>query len=224
MIKKYGFILPSIFNLPVESLDLKLKPVLAAGAECVHYDVMDGTLTSKFFDGFKYLELTKNLLQKYDVESDIHLVASYQQKFFNLVIKFQPSKVSIHYESKEDVFGNLKFLKLRGIKAGLAINLNSYPDVDELAYLNPDYFHLIANSEQTGIKDFQNSVLIKAANIKKVFPDRLVTLDCGVKEHHIIPAQKNGVDHVVIGSAIFENPDPGLIFKKMSELILKKNS
>jgi len=203
-------IIPSVFNFDPQLIKGELGKMLVASE-----------VTMVHFDNLVDLDNFKELLEKHHSIADIHITGNNPIEELSRVIKMNvsfPLRVLMHIESEADIQDFISLAKNNKISPGLAIKLKTpVPDIQK--YQDFDYFSLICNDENLEIKTFQDEVFEKIENLHNQLKDKknTITLDCGVKEEHILPSLEKGVANLVMGSAIFKSANP-------LETVMKFNS
>ena len=217
-------IIPSPYNFDLSEIMSSLEAICKSGkANAIHFDVLDKDFSDKNYDGLADLIKLKDLLLSYNMCADVHLVALEPLSYLNKIISLNlslPIRVSAHIESQSNLKEFALKAKMNGISPGLAIKLQTPLPSNLNDYADFDYFHLICNNESAGLAQFQIEIYEKIKKIRTLIQNNSVpiTLDCGVKEEHIIEGKMSGANNFVMGSAIFKNEDPEKEFERLSEI------
>ena len=194
-------IIPSVYNFdPALIRDQLSDIILSKYINAVH------------FDNWNDLENYRDLMEKYNIVADIHLLGDNPLNDLAIIIRMKlscPLRVSMHVESGQDRQQFCKIAKDCGISPGLAFKLKTQVNNDPNFYLGFDYVHLVCNDETAGAPSFQNIVFDKIKCLLDFLPKNLsITIDSGVKEENINSSVQAGVDNMVMGSAIFKSANP----------------
>lgn len=128
-------------------------------------------------------------------------------------------KIVFHYEATSSPREVISLVRNHGLNVGLAINPETpitaikslTSEVDSVLFLsvNPGFY---------GSK-FIPEVLKKIEAFRKVYPDLPIGIDGGIKESNIAEVARSGVDVICVGSAIFQQPEPGVSFRHLQALV-----
>ena len=194
--------------------------VLDAGAQMLHYDVMDGHFVPNISFGVPVLKsLHKNLP---DVFYDVHLMISHPLQYAEAFIKAGATLYNFHLECEDDIQQTIDAVKALGCKVGLTIKPGTRPEA--LApYLDQLDLVLVMSVEPGfGGQKFMPSALEKLSWLKAEREKRglayLLEVDGGVDAVTAPQCVAAGADILVAGSAVFGAADPAAAVQRLAAL------
>ncbi len=201
-------IAPSILSADFARLGEEVKAVVAAGADWIHFDVMDNHYVPNLTVGPMVCEAIRPLV---NVPIDVHLMVKPIDRIVPDFAKAGANVISFHPEASEHIDRTLSLIRESGCKAGLVFNpatpltyMDHVMDKLDLVLLmsvNPGF------GGQAFIKESLRKVAAARARVdaykKTSGREILVEIDGGVKVDNIAEIARAGADTFVAGSAIF---------------------
>ena len=198
-------IAPSILSADFARLGEEVDRVLKAGADIVHFDVMDNHYVPNLTIG----PLVCEALRKHGVTApiDVHLMVKPVDRIIPDFAAAGASYITFHPEASEHVDRTLQLIKGEGCKAGLVFNPATPLDVLEYVMDKIDMILLMSVNPGFGGQSFIPSALDKLREVRKLIDasgrDIRLEIDGGVKADNIAEIAAAGADTFVSGSGIF---------------------
>jgi ribulose-phosphate 3-epimerase len=209
-------IAPSILSADFARLGEEVRAVEAAGADLVHFDVMDNHYVPNLSVGPLVCAALKPHCK---LPLDVHLMVRPVDRLVADFAKAGASIISFHPEASEHVDRTIALIKENGCKAGLVLNPATALSCLDFTLEKLDLVLLMSVNPGFGGQQFIRSVLPKISEVRKRI-DRLgkdiwLEVDGGIKTDNIAEVARAGADTFVAGSAIFGSKDYGATIREM---------
>jgi ribulose-phosphate 3-epimerase len=213
-------IAPSLLSANFACLGDEVRRVEAAGADLIHFDVMDGHFVPNLSFGIPVLESVRAVTH---LPLDAHLMIEEPGRFLESFVKAGANSISVHVETCDDLVAIAARIHELGARASVAVNPETDPDRVLAAASHLDMILVMSVHPGFGGQEFIPAALDKLRYIRRELKRRGLNIDVeidgGVKLSNIADVKAAGANVFVSGSGIFGQPDYGKIMNEMRELI-----
>lgn len=210
-------IAPSILSADFARLGDDVKNVLDAGADVIHFDVMDNHYVPNLSIG----PMVCQALRDYGITApiDVHMMVKPVDRLVPDFAKAGASIITFHPEASEHIDRTLQLIKEHGCQAGLVFNPATPLHYLDYVIDKIDVILLMSVNPGFGGQSFIPATLDKLRQVKAIVEksgrEIRIEVDGGVKENNIREIAEAGADMFVAGSAVFNQPDYKAVIDNM---------
>lgn len=195
-------IAPSILSSDFSRLGEEIRAVSEAGADWIHFDVMDGHFVPNITIG---PPIVAGLRRHCTVPMDVHLMIDNPGEYVEAFAHAGADNISIHVEGIRHPHRILTRIKELGCKAGVVLNPGTTEDEIEFLVNEVDYVLIMTVNPGFGGQEFIQEMLPKIRNVRAMLGDRDLEVDGGIDPDTAPAAIEAGANVLVAGSYIYES-------------------
>ncbi len=216
-------IAPSILSADFARLGEEVRNVVAAGADIIHFDVMDNHYVPNLTIGPLVCQAIRPHV---NVPIDVHLMVKPVDRLIPDFAKAGADIITFHPEASEHIDRTLQLIRDNGCKAGLVFNPATPLHYLDYVMDKVDIILIMSVNPGFGGQSFIPSALEKIKAVRKLIdasgnPNIMLEVDGGIKVDNIAAAAAAGADTFVAGSAIFNQPDYAAVISAMRAELAK---
>ena len=199
---------PSVLSADFSRLGEEIRAVEAAGADWIHFDIMDGKFVPNLTMGPLVVQSARRVT---GLPLDVHLMIENPDAFIQPFAEAGADCLSLHQEARRHLNRSVQAIKSLGLRAGVALSPSTPIQTLEWVLEYVDYVLLMSVNPGFGSQSLIPNVLDKARRLRELIERKsypvLIQADGGIHPDTIEEFSRAGVNVFVAGSAIFGQPD-----------------
>lgn len=213
-------IAPSLLSADMTRLGDEVLAVMDAGADMIHFDVMDNHYVPNLTFGPPICQALHKRFPQYEI--DVHLMTCPVDDLIVQFAKAGANRISIHPDATIHLDRSLQLIRQQGCKAGLVLNPATTIDCLQWSIHRLDFVLVMTVNPGFGGQTLIPDVIDKIRLIKEKYAKLSICVDGGVSTDNITQLAQAGASEFVAGSAIFSSADYAKTIKTMrANLALK---
>ena len=190
-----------------------------AGAQVIHVDVMDGHFVPPITIGPLVVDGIREQVADAGGFIDVHLMIERPERHVDAFAKAGADSITIHAEATPHVHYAVKAIHDLGLKAGVALNPATPPEVIAPLAGDVDLVLCMTVNPGWGGQSFIEGSEKKVAQIKRLFPQSAIEVDGGIDATTAPGVAQAGARLFVAGSAVFGAPDPAEAYRAIADSV-----
>jgi ribulose-phosphate 3-epimerase len=210
-------VVPSILSADFARLGAQVDEMIAAGAELIHVDVMDGHFVPPITFGAVIVDAIAERVHAAGAIIDVHLMIERPERHVSEVAQAGADNITVHVEATPHLHYTLSMIRDAGCSAGAAIcPATPATALDEVAAESLDLALCMSVNPGWSGQSFIPWSLDKLARMRKALPEHVaLEVDGGIHRDTSRPAAQAGANLLVTGSAVFGSSDPAGAYREI---------
>ena len=197
-------IAPSLLAADLTRLGEEVAAVEAAGADVLHFDVMDGHFVPNLTFGFPVIEALRKITK---LPIDAHLMIQNADAYLERFAQAGCNWLSVHVEACPHLHRTLSRIRELGMRAGVAINPGTPLSSLDAVLDGTDFVLIMSVNPGFGGQKFIDGTWDRVRELKKKAPHVAIEIDGGIKESNAGQAIQAGAEILVVGTGLFGTKD-----------------
>lgn len=209
-------IAPSVLAADPLHIGREVKMMLEFGADLLHVDIMDGHFVPNVTYGRGMVKALKKGFP--NIVHDVHLMMSYPEDHIDDFIEAGADELTIHVEVAGDVEGMLRYIRERGLKAGLSLRPKT--SAEELLPYLPfcDLIMIMSVEPGLGGQKIIPETLDKLVYLREHGYKGLLSVDGGINQETMGLVIRKGGERLIMGTGLFGSPNPALVIEEARKI------
>lgn len=196
-------ILPSLLSADMTRLGDEVASVMQAGADMIHFDVMDNHYVPNLTFGPAFCEA---LIKRFpNLPIDVHLMVTPVDSLIESFARAGAKRISIHPDASQHVDRSLQLINNLGCQAGLALNPSTPIDGLQWCMHRLDFVLIMTVNPGFGGQQLIPEIINKITEIHTLYPNLTLCVDGGINTENIAQLAKAGASEFVTGSTLFHS-------------------
>lgn len=214
MTAKKCWIAPSLLACDLARIGEEVRAVEEAGADVLHFDVMDGHFVPNLTFGLPVIEKIRPLTK---LPIDAHLMVTNADQFISEYAAAGCNWISVHVEACPHLHRTLQKIREAGAKPGVAINPGTALSSLDGILDDVDYILVMSVNPGFGGQSYIQNATDRVSELKKKIGGRniLIEIDGGIKKDNFAKIIQAGVDVAVMGTGIFGQKNYSQLIKEL---------
>lgn len=209
-------IAPSVLASDFSKLGEEIKNVEKAGADMIHFDIMDG----HFVPNISFGPALVKALRKYtELKFDVHLMVENPESYIENFVDAGADIITVHVEAGRHINRTVSLIKKLGRKAGVSLNPSTPLSSLDWILEDADMVLLMTVNPGFGGQSYIESSTEKIRALKKMCSERKVApdieVDGGIDLNNIYKVTEAGANIIVAGTTIFKAPDRAKVISEL---------